>query len=283
MAVPSSGELLMRKLAKEKLYDDYNSAQGITGPISMYDLVNGGNTNGSGHSYDTTNTGALGYPDTVVPHRFGEWYSYDHDSTTYYQASWSPSADVSLIQNGTDDIGHASKSAACASTQALYNCTCINWSGTLGNGTVLYFNLGTCNTNSPLDANSRWIKIGNYGGGIDNCGTLATSTYTNYVMQVSDTGVVSNFQQCSSLTSFSSSTSNTFNGVCLAIANQTYYHDGTNTLPVANDVVYSSSSGGSSNYLAAGYYRVDPLGANQYIQVGSNGVVSSVGSCSGGP
>ena len=83
MAVPSSGELLMRKLAKEKLYDDYNSAQGITGPISMYDLVNGGNTNGSGHSYDITNTGSLSYPDTVVPHRFEEWYSYDHDSATY--------------------------------------------------------------------------------------------------------------------------------------------------------------------------------------------------------
>lgn len=284
MAVPSSGELLMRKLAKEKLYDDYNSVQGITGPISMYDLVNGGNTNGSGHSYDTTNTGALVYPNTVVPHSFGEWYSYDHDSTTYYNASWSPSVNTSLVQNGTDDIGHASKSAACASTQALYNCVCIVWSGTLGNGTVLYFNVGfPCDTDEALDANNRWIKIGNYGGGIGDCGINATSTYTDYVMQVSDTGVVSNFQQCSSLTSFSSSTSNVFSGVCLAIANQTYYHDGTNTLPVANDVVYSSSSGGSSNYLAAGYYRVDPLGADQYIQVGSNGVVSSVGSCSGGP
>ena len=84
------------------------------------------------------------------------------------------------------------------------------------------------------------------------------------------------------LTSFSASTSSTFSGVCLAIANQTYYHDGIGGLPAANDVVYTSSSGGSSNYLSSGYYRIDPLGTDQYIQVGSNGVVSSVNACGGG-
>lgn len=86
-------------------------------------------------------------------------------------------------------------------------------------------------------------------------------------------------KDCTPLTSYSSSTVSNFSGVCLAIANQTYYHDGIGSLPAANDTVYSSSVGGSGNYLAAGYYRIDPLGTNQFIQVGSNGVVSSVNNC----
>ena len=49
MAVPSSGSTkTMLGLAKEKVHDDYFSGSSITGAISMYDLVHGGNTNGSG-------------------------------------------------------------------------------------------------------------------------------------------------------------------------------------------------------------------------------------------
>lgn len=90
-------------------------------------------------------------------------------------------------------------------------------------------------------------------------------------------------QDCSTLTSFLGSASSTFSGVCSAVANQTYYHDGIGSLPAANDVAYTSSSGGSSNYLSAGYYRIDPLGTDQFIQIGANGVVSSVNACGGGP
>lgn len=86
-------------------------------------------------------------------------------------------------------------------------------------------------------------------------------------------------QDYASTTSFSSSTVSNFSGVCLAIANQTYYHNGSNTLPVANDTVYSNSAG--TNTLSAGYYRIDPLGTDKYIQVGSNGVVSNVNACGG--
>ena len=38
MAVPSSGELSMLKMAKEKKYDDYNSGSSINPPISLFDL-----------------------------------------------------------------------------------------------------------------------------------------------------------------------------------------------------------------------------------------------------
>lgn len=248
----------MIKLAREKVYDNYNSGSGITAPISMYDLVNGGNTKGSGVSYDVTNTNSINRPDTVTPHAFSEWYSYDHDAATLYQASWSPSGTVSGdAANGTDALGHASLSAACSSTGTISNCVTITWNGTLGNGTVLYYEAGACDQNDVMDANNRWIKIGSYGGTMTGCGTDATSTYTDYVMQVSDSGVVSNFQQCSSLTSYTSSDMGVFNETCpidgsVHTLNQTYYHDGTGTYPTAGDQCYSDSAG--NNYLAAGYY-----------------------------
>jgi len=55
MAVPASGTLSMQSMAQEALYGTYGSGT-ITGPISLYDMTNGGNTNGSGNSYPTVNT-----------------------------------------------------------------------------------------------------------------------------------------------------------------------------------------------------------------------------------
>jgi hypothetical protein len=63
MAVPSSGALNMLNLAREALYGTWGSGT-ITSPISLYDLVNGGNTNGSGNSYPTVNTGCTPNPAT---------------------------------------------------------------------------------------------------------------------------------------------------------------------------------------------------------------------------
>jgi hypothetical protein len=282
MAVPGSGELEMGSLAVEKLYDNYNSTGVISGQVSMYDLVNGGNTNGSGNSYDATNTNSLAHPDTVVPHAFSEWYSYDHDATALYQASWSPSGTVSSDSaNGTDALGHASLSAACSSTGTITNCITMNWNGTLGNGTVLYYNYNSCNQDTVMDANNRWIKIGSYGGGLAGCGTDATSTYTDYVMQVSDSGVVSNFQQCVTLTAYTSSQVGVFNATCpingsVNTLNQTYYHDGSGTYPTAGDTCYSDSAG--NNPLAAGYYvlgnSTSGTGNRNYIFIdSSDGVV----------
>ena len=280
MVVPASGELEMGDLAKEKHYDDYNSGSPITGPISMYDLVNGGNTNGSGHSYDTTNQQSASRPDTTVPHRFSEWYSYDHDASTLYISGFSPSTQHATSYHfGTTTMTHASKSAACASTNTVIHCVIISWNGTIGNGTVIKQFCGP--TVAQDGVGGRWMKTGEFGSDLYSCSGSGTTVTDEYVFQISTSGVVSNFGTC--LTSFSASLSSTFNGVCLAIANQTYYHDGVGTLPAANDVVYTSSAGGSSNYLGAGYYRIDPLGTDQYIQVGSNGVVSSVNACGGGP
>ena len=80
MAVPSSGELSMAGLHMEKVNDNYSGFGSAPSYISLYDLVNGGNTNGSGVSYDTTNTQSAQSPNTIVPHAMSEWYSYDHDA-----------------------------------------------------------------------------------------------------------------------------------------------------------------------------------------------------------
>ena len=80
MAVPSNGSLNMSGLAKEKLFDDYNSSSTAIGPIYMSDLVTGGNSSGSAQSYDVTNTSSPFFPDNLTPHAFGEWYGYNHDA-----------------------------------------------------------------------------------------------------------------------------------------------------------------------------------------------------------
>ena len=61
MAVPTSGTLSQLAMAQEALYATYGSGT-VTGPISLYDMVNGGNTNGSGNSYPTVNTNCLPNP-----------------------------------------------------------------------------------------------------------------------------------------------------------------------------------------------------------------------------
>lgn len=59
--VPSSGTLSMQSMAQEALYGTYGSGT-ITGPISLYDMTNGGNTNGSGNSYPAVNQACLPNP-----------------------------------------------------------------------------------------------------------------------------------------------------------------------------------------------------------------------------
>ncbi len=61
MAVPSSGTLEMKKMAQEALHGTYGSGT-INYPISLYDMTNGGNTNGSGDSYPAINTSCTPNP-----------------------------------------------------------------------------------------------------------------------------------------------------------------------------------------------------------------------------
>jgi hypothetical protein len=61
MAVPTSGPLSQLKMAREAKHADYNGSQSM-GTISLYDLVNGGQANGSTVDYPAINQACLPNP-----------------------------------------------------------------------------------------------------------------------------------------------------------------------------------------------------------------------------
>ena len=61
MAVPTSGALSMLGLAQEAFYGTYGTGV-IAEPIHLYDLVNGGDSAGSGDDYPTVNSGCTPNP-----------------------------------------------------------------------------------------------------------------------------------------------------------------------------------------------------------------------------
>tara|TARA_Y100000385_G_scaffold61397_1_gene59997 strand:- start:662 stop:2377 length:1716 start_codon:yes stop_codon:yes gene_type:complete len=78
MAVPATGSLSLKKLAKEKNFDDYNSNGSISGAISLRDVTLGGSVNSS-LTYDVTNAISPEHPDNDAGYGMNEFYSYDHD------------------------------------------------------------------------------------------------------------------------------------------------------------------------------------------------------------
>jgi hypothetical protein len=110
MAVPSSGELSLQKLAKEKVHENYNSSSSVDGEIHLADLALGGNEYGSQTYYDETNNNSSLSPNETLPHAMSEWYSYDHDAAGGFN-----DPGVFTLKYST------SSSAACgASTVAVY-------------------------------------------------------------------------------------------------------------------------------------------------------------------
>tara|TARA_B110000046_G_scaffold85275_1_gene93309 strand:- start:122 stop:664 length:543 start_codon:yes stop_codon:yes gene_type:complete len=81
MGVPTSGALSLRNIARERLYGNYGGGGTITGAVAMYDLLNGGNSGGSGNTYPAINGGA----GNVSPNGSMEsWYGYCQNWVTYY-------------------------------------------------------------------------------------------------------------------------------------------------------------------------------------------------------
>ena len=60
---------------------------------------------------------------------------------------------------------------------------------------------------------------------------------------------------------------------------ETFYHNGSRTLPAANDVVYSTRRANPRGVLEAGHYKIVIGGRNYNMEVGSSGVVSAVNGC----
>jgi hypothetical protein len=288
MAVPSSGEISWFGLSQEKKINDYTSSAGAGAipVISMYDLVNGGNSTGETQAdVDITNTNSPSHPNSTAPHAASEWYSYDHDYTavTVYESSWSPSGTVTVSShNGTNAIGHATKSAACSSTNTINTCISISWTGTLGNGTTLYFMYGnTCVQNTVLDGNNRYIKMGSFGGGIgSNCATAYPGGTVGNVMKVSDSGVVSEFaSSCVTLVGLDVTSTSYPKPVFACGQTDTttrYFPDST---PAVGDTVYTTSAGTTT--LSAGNYGLNQLSSstNKRFTVDSSGEITLFTSC----
>ncbi len=80
----------------------------------------------------------------------------------------------------------------------------------------------------------------------------------------------------SGFTSYQSSTMQTSPNACTASLGETYYHNGTNTLPVVGDNVYSNATGGYQAALASGFYR---LNNNTKMNVSTGGLVYQITAC----
>lgn len=126
----------MLKMAREAKHGDYDGTQSM-GTISMYDMMNGGNTNGSTVSYPTLNTGCSPNPAT----------SYGNVITA-------------IERNDTDVFTDVSP---------------VYYTGSPGVNTVLYTT--PCSTNSTLSAGEYWLpdNINAFGCSTTNgCYTILT-------------------------------------------------------------------------------------------------------------
>ena len=129
-----------------------------------------------------------------------------------------------------------------------------------------------------IDTNTSNLPEKNYFVYSDSNGAnpLANGFYkisATQAIQVINGAVLSVSTCATCLTPYSSSVNSTSGSVCGATINQTYYHNGSLSTPVANDTVYSNQT---PSFLPAGYYRTS---ASQYIIVGASGNVTSVNSC----
>jgi hypothetical protein len=296
MAVPSSGTLSMYNLAREKHHDDYSSNQNILIPISMYDLVNGGDTNGSGVDYEVTNQASSPKPDSTAPHAMSEWYGYDHDGavlggngTNWNSAPYYASGNIYYNSNGTSALGHTSKANACNDTTTQGTCSFIMWRGTLGNGTTMYWNYG--NTSLPLEvldgtSNSVFVRPYSTWSNLTISNGSATyngqSTGNDVVFQVNSSGVVSNFGSCVTLTGLDV-TSTTYPKPVFACGQTDtttrYFSDTAANITVNSTVVYTTSAGTTT--LSAGNYGLNLLhsSTNNRFTVNSSGVITAYASC----
>ena len=91
MAVPSSGQLTLRLIAKEKRYNSYSASQHPGNNISLTNMSNGSQFG----SINTANAFS-NRPDGIAPHAMSEWYGYDHDKTS-----------VTIPTVGTGTISHS--------------------------------------------------------------------------------------------------------------------------------------------------------------------------------
>jgi hypothetical protein len=132
---------------------------------------------------------------------------------------------------------------------------------------------------------NRWLRISalsTTGGGSGCSGGYSnvTTSTENKVMQVSNSGVVSNLQTCVTLASISVYTTSVPKGVfaCGQSTNGTWYFP--DATPAVNDQVYTNSNGSSPPSAGKYGYKAIGSGDTDYrFEVNSSGVITSVNSC----
>ena len=123
MAVPSSGALSLLDMAQECAYGTWGSGS-ITNPISVRDLVAGGNSYGSGQSYPSINTSSSSYPPSTTPVTFQSFYSYDQDAsslTSYSSASGTTNSKAFCSQSIDQTYYHDGSSTHPAVNDNVYS------------------------------------------------------------------------------------------------------------------------------------------------------------------
>ena len=81
-------------------------------------------------------------------------------------------------------------------------------------------------------------------------------------------------KDCTNFTSYTSSITSTSFGACFEVLNQTYYHNGSGSLPVVGDDCFSDSGG--SSILAQGWYR---LNNSTRYNINASGEITNIQSC----
>ena len=191
MAVPSSGEIRLSKIAAEKHFDNYNHNQSVASPISLKDVSTSGNSGGSGVSYDTTNIANLNAnkPDGSTPHAMSEFYAYDHHpnlSTSPLSASFGSGSS----SGNTITVNHPNSSTWYVSSKPSWVTI------TTGSTSSSSPSLGSLNCVYSVSANSNCERTGdlvitlNVGttSGAHPSGTNSTTTRTTALQQSAGSG-----------------------------------------------------------------------------------------------
>jgi len=194
----------------------------------------------------------------AYPYKFSDWYGYNQDCTPVGPAFYMTNSGVATTATPAYSCNYIFDGSFYASI--YYH----DGSGsTPVVGDTVYTDIDGSNEYNPSSSLWKGNATGHTTGG------------TGLYRFDSGSGEVKQLYTCS-LNSFSSSSiQSTVSGVCNASINQTYYHNGSATIPAAGDIVYSANSG-TYPYLSSGHYRIS---ATQYIIIGSNGAVSSVNTC----
>ena len=189
----------------------------------------------------------------------------DEGLTTVASNGWYQSG-VSFRQLSGGNLGSTVYTCECTT----FSSSSIQSTSTLACAASLsqtYYHTGSGST--PVATNVCYSDAGQtvLGNGFYKISTAGNGTY----MQITGgSGVVSGITTCpASVISYSSSSvESTLVAACGATANQTYYHAGSGSTPLATNICYSDSG---TTVLTNGYYKVAPLSQNYTITVANVG------------